>query len=155
MKTQVLRKLFFTIITSFALLTVVGCDSSDDDPADVFVGNWAVTSITDGDGDQTAAFGAVANSLTVTFEEDGSFNLLLDYNDLANQAGQPDLPAAGTYTVTETNLSLAIPALGATLPFTYNVVSNNQIELTSQSDIVNAAFGTNYTGSVTLTVTRQ
>lgn len=151
-----LRKLLFSALAVFTLVAFVGCDSDDDDdPADVFVGAWTVTSITDGDGDQTAAFGQVANSLDVTFADDGTFDLVLDYNDIANAAGQADLAVDGTYTATDTRLSLTVPALGATLPFDYNVVNNDQVGLSAPAAIVNAAFGTSYVGNVTLTVTRR
>ncbi len=157
MKTQLLRKLFFAVLTSFVLVAFVGCDSDDEDPEDVFEGTWALTGIEDTvNGDLTPVIQQTVNSLVVTFEANGDFDLLLDYNELAEAAGATDIALAGTYSATETRLTLVIPDRSVSFPLDYTVISNDQLELSGSADLVNQIFGTEvYQGTVTITITRQ
>jgi hypothetical protein len=152
-----LRKFLYSTLAVLVLVSFVGCDSDDeDDPADVFVGTWALTGIEDDTGDLTAALQQTVNSLTIVFEEDRDYVLNLDYNEVAEAAGQTDVTLSGTYSATETQLNLVVPDLGVTLPLNYTVVNNDQIELSGQAALINQIFGVNtYQGTVTITVTRQ
>lgn len=153
-----LRKLLYSTLAVLVLVSFVGCDSDDeDDPADVFVGTWALTQIEDTvNGDLTGPLQQTVNSLIVTFEANRDYELVLDYNEAAEAAGQTDVMLSGTYSATETQVSLVVPSLGVTLPLNYTVINNDQIELSGQAALINQVFQVNtYEGTVTITVTRQ
>src|SRR5690606_9103960 len=107
-----LSSIFFALVLA---LVMVGCDSDSNDDeltdAEIFVGDWVVTGISDDTGDKTAAFGALVESLNVTFTDAATFLLMLNYRD---DAGIDDLNLPGTYTLNAdiNSLILSIGEIG-------------------------------------------
>ena len=138
-----------------------GCDSSDDgndgpSDAEIFVGEWGLTRITDGDGDQTQAFLDLIVSFLTSLRADGTFDITIDYNDAANAAGQNDIDVSGTYTINESNNTLTLTAANAVaLPLSYTIENNDRITISGVAFLINLAFGTDYTGTIALTIARQ
>jgi hypothetical protein len=153
-----LRKLLYSTLAVLVLVSFVGCDSDDDDddPADAFVGTWNLQSIEDTvNGDLTNQLLQIVNSLTIDFDEDGAFELNLDYNEAGEAAGNEDITLTGTYVATETNLNLTINEAQVTPSFPYNFNSNTEVELTQPAAVINAIFNsTLYQGTVTITLVR-
>ena len=138
---------------------MAGCDSDDDSDseADVFLGTWALASIEDNSGDQTQAVLAVLDRLTFSFENDGTFEVIVDYNEVAEAAGRTDAVFAGTYVVNETTNTITLNITGSlSPPFTYNVVSEDEVVLSTDAQVVNLLLNpaTPYTGVVSITVER-
>jgi len=136
-----------------------GCDSNNDDgpsDAEIFVGEWGVARITDDDGDQTEAFLSLVDSFLTSLRADGTFDIIIDYNDAANAARQSDIDVSGTYTVNESNNTLTLTAANAVaLPLSYTIENNDRITISGNAFLLNLAFGTNYTGTVALTIARN
>ena len=136
-----------------------GCDSNNDDgpsDAEIFVGEWGVARITDADGDQTQAFLSLVDSFLTSLRADGTFDIIIDYNDAANAARQNDIDVSGTYTVNASNNTLTLTAAGAVaLPLSYTIENNDRITISGNAFLLNLAFGTNYTGTVALTIARN
>ena len=136
-----------------------GCDSNNDDglsDAEIFVGEWGIARITDGDGDQTQAFLSLVDSFLTSLRADGTFDIIIDYNDAANAASQSDINVSGTYTVNESNNTLTLTAAGAVaLPLSYTIENNDRITISGVAFLINLAFGTDYTGTVALTIVRN
>lgn len=133
--------LFLLIFGLFA----VGCDSNDngdDDASDAerLEGSWAMTGVTDAEGDQSESFAENFNSVVVTFNSDDSFSLAVD------AAGDgTDLTISGTYSVTETTdgltLNATVPGVGTIpLAFTYEFVGDD-VELTAGAQTIAALNG--------------
>ena len=137
-----------------------GCDSNNDDgpsDAEIFVGEWGVARITDGDGDQTQAFLSLVDSFLTSLRADGTFDITIDYNDAANAARQNDIDASGTYTVNESNNTLTLTAAANPVPLllSYTIENNDRITMSGNALLINLAFGTNYNGTVALTSARN
>ena len=136
-----------------------GCDSNNDDgpsDAEIFVGEWGVARITDADGDQTQAFLGLVDSFLTSLRADGTFDITIDYNDAANAARQSDIDVSGTYTVNESNNTLTLTAATAVaLPLSYTIENNDRITISGVAFLINLAFGTDYTGTVALTIARN
>lgn len=150
------------ILSVFVLLLLgwtSGCDSNNDDgpsDAEIFVGEWGVARITDGDGDQTQAFLSLVDSFLTSLRADGTFDIIIDYNDAANAARQNDIDVSGTYTVNESNNTLTLTAATAVaLPLSYTIENNDRITISGVAFLINLAFGTDYTGTVALTIARN
>ncbi len=152
------------VLSVFVLLLLgwtSGCDSNNDgndgpSDAEIFVGEWGVARITDGDGDQTQAFLDLVVSFLTSLRADGTFDITIDYNDAANAAGQNDIDVSGTYTVNESNNTLTLTAANAVaLPLSYTIENNDRITISGNALLLNLAFGTNYTGTVALTIARK
>lgn len=151
-----MRKL--TSILLLALLAIVGtgCDSNDDpSDADLFVGNWTLSGVSDASGDRLADFGAGFSSITLTNNEDGTFTI-----NVTPRQGSP-MAISGTYTIVENTTSITLRATvgGQTVPlnFTYTFSGDNQVALRSDTTtavLLNNLFGTTLEGQVTLTVTK-
>ncbi len=150
------------VLSVFVLLLlgwISGCDSNNNDgpsDAEIFVGEWGVARITDADGDQTEAFLSLVDSFLTSLRADGTFDITIDYNDAANAAGQNDIDVSGTYTVNESSntVTLTVANVGA-LPLSYMIENNDRITISGNALLINLAFGTNYTGTVALTIARQ
>ncbi len=145
-------------LSMLLMATLVACDSNDDDSvADTFVGSWTVVSISDATGDQTQTFGAVVQSFGVDFAGSDTFELEVVFTD-ADPAMREPITLTGTYTVDENansiTLSGSFGGLPVTLPFNYEIVSEDRINLSTPSAAVNLLFGTAYEGTVQLTVAR-
>jgi len=150
------------VLSVFVLLLLgwtSGCDSNNDDgpsDAEIFVGEWGVARITDDDGDQTEAFLSLVDSFLTSLRADGTFDIIIDYNDAANAARQSDIDVSGTYTVNESNNTLTLTAANAVaLPLSYTIENNDRITISGNAFLLNLAFGTNYTGTVALTIARN
>ena len=156
-----MRKRAVYIVVLLLLGWTAGCDSSDDgndgpSDAEIFVGEWGLARITDGDGDQTQAFLSLVVSFLTSLRADGTFDITIDYNDAANAAGQNDIDVSGTYTVNESNNTLTLTAANAVaLPLSYTIENNDRITISGNALLINLAFGTNYTGTAALTIVRQ
>ena len=153
-----MRKLRLSVLALLLAVVAVGCDSTDNDESDaeLFVGTWALTSISDATGNQTAGFANLANSLTVDLNADNSFSLLVDYKE---DSGRPDLPLAGTYTVDEggRTLTLTIPATQQSLPFGYDFRTEDEVVLEAGAALINPLFNptTPYEGTVEVVIEKQ
>lgn len=157
-----MRTFSYAFLSLFVLafaFVAVGCDSNDDDDlaeAEVFLGTWTVTGISDATGDQTASFAQDVESFSVDFDNDGTYTLTVDFVETDPRT---DLQLAGDYTVNEATDALAlaatIPGIGPiTLGFEYNIVNDDEIELSAGNALINPIFGTSYEGTVQLTVER-
>ncbi len=156
-----MRKCVVYMVVLLLLGWTAGCDSSDDgndgpSDAEIFVGEWGLTRITDGNGDQTQAFLDLIVSFLTSLRADGTFDITIDYNDAANAAGQNDIDVSGTYTINESNNTLTLTAANAVaLPLSYTIENNDRITISGVAFLINLAFGTNYTGTIALTIARQ
>jgi len=156
-----MRKCVVYMVVLLLLGWTAGCDSSDDgndgpSDAEIFVGEWGLTRITDGNGDQTQAFLDLIVSFLTSLRADGTFDITIDYNDAANAAGQNDIDVSGTYTINESNDTLTLTAANAVaLPLSYTIENNDRITISGVAFLINLAFGTNYTGTIALTIARQ
>ena len=157
------RKLFFSLLAVALLVVATGCDSNGDDDesdAEVFIGAWAATGISDATGDQTASFAQSVSQFVVTFTAD-TYGLNVVFAD----ARDPIVFSGATYSVDEDDneLTIVIPAeaTGATaisLTFDYAFLNNNDtVTLTNSAQVafVNLLFGTTYEAPVTVTLARQ
>ena len=156
-----MRERLIYIVVVLLLGWTAGCDSNDDGDdgppdAEIFVGEWEVARITDADGDQTQAFLDIVDSFEADLRADGTFDIDIDYDDEANAAGQDDIDVSGTYAVSESSntLTLTVANAGA-LPLSYTIENNDRITISGNALLINLAFGTNYTGTVALTIARQ
>lgn len=148
-----MRKLPVFLLALFVGLTSIGCDStsSEDDLSDseIFVGTWALVGLSDDEGDKLTLFSQVANSFTAILNADDSFSVLIDYE------AQDDLQLSGTYLITEGAKLIVLSSGGLGAPFTYDIESENRIELSAQAAIVNALFQTEaYVGTVRIVIQR-
>ena len=141
---KISRTFFYTLIAAVAL---VGCDSNDGDdegPSDAerFLGTWAVVSAADQDGarDQTAVFSGLG-VLSVDLKDDGTYSLLLQYNDPAEE----DLSLMGPYTVNSAGgqliLTVSLSGLTVNLPFAYEFLSDTSVELTVDGPTLSLLLG--------------
>lgn len=152
-----MRKLPVFVLALLIAVAAVGCDSNEDDASDaeLFVGTWVLTSISDDTGDQTDGFAGLANALTVDLEDGGSFTLVLDYRE---DSGRQDLVLQGNYEVDAdaNSLELTLPTT-QTLPFEYDFENENEVDLTASADFINPIFNptTDYEGTVTVEIERQ
>lgn len=151
-----MRKLTSLLLLALLAVVGVGCDSNNDkSDADKFVGTWALTGVVDVDGDQSAAFAAGFNSVTLTNTADGNFTI-----NVSPKVGSP-AAYTGTYTVVENGKSITLRASvgGQTIPltFTYTFNSDTVVALKSNTTtavLLNNLFGTTLNGEVTITVTK-
>ena len=144
---KLLNKFLYVLIAS---LVFVGCDSNEDDgddgadtpAAELFVGDWEVTSASDMDGarDQTAIF-AGQGVLSILFEDAGTFMLAYDYVDEAEE----DLAVQGPYSLTESSMTVSLEVslngLSVALPFTYRFINDDTVELTTSEPNIAATIG--------------
>ena len=153
-----MRKLSLFLMIVGLLVVGVGCDSNDDDEqsdASLFVGSHAITSVTDVEGDQTAAFAQGFESIVVTFAEGGNFTIAVDAI-----VDQGDVTVPGTYEVNESANTITLNATTAsgTIPLAFEYEFNgNQTNLTAGAQTataLNALFGTTLQAPATITVTR-
>lgn len=151
---------YFLILPAVALLFgVTACDSDDNDEdlsdSEVFVGNWAVTSVSDVNG---SADLADFNSIVARFNASGAGSITVDAVDDAS-----DATVDFTYSVNETAntivLNISVPGVG-TIPLTmgYSIASNEDtvtFTINQQNAVlINSLFGTTLEGAVTMTVNR-
>lgn len=137
-------------------LIAVGCDSNDDDPSDaeLFVGDWALSSLTDAEG---AVALELYTAVSVSFDSDDSFSL-----DLEGGEGVPDLAISGNFVVTEADgeirLNAVIPNVGSIpLTFTYEFDGDDSVDLIAgpqTTAALNSVLGLELTSPVTFSVTR-
>lgn len=148
-----MRKLPVFVLALLFGLTSIGCDSAEDDPSDaeVFVGTWNLISLTDGEGDKTAAFATIANSFRTTLESDNEFEINVDYKE---ETGLTDRVIPGTYSVVEDAKKLILtPPAGPNVPFDYEILNESRIRLSTAADFVNGMFNTeSYQGTVVITI---
>lgn len=152
---------YFLILPAFALLFgVTACDSDDSDEdlsdSEVFVGNWAVSSVSDTNG---AADLGDFNSIVARFNASGGGSITVDAVDDAS-----DATVDFTYSVNETAktivLNISVPGVG-TIPLTmgYSISSDEDtvtFTINQQNAVlINSLFGTSLEGAVTMTVVRM
>lgn len=154
-----MRKLstFFSVL--LLAFVVSACDTTEDelDDSEVFIGSWTVVEVRDEEGDKTAVFNEDIDSFSTEIEANGDFSLTVDYADQ-----RPTIPLTGTYTIDEDLNALTLNGEigGSAVPplvFDYEIVSENEIELSIDDDWIEAVFGTEpatYVGEVTFTVER-
>lgn len=149
-----MKKVLFSALVLLALGWVTGCDSNDNESSDEerFVNNWTLTQVRDEQGDQTATFLEGYNSVTVDFNADRTYRLMVD----AIGDGE-DFTLSGPYTVNESGklLSLTIEIQGESLslPLAYAFQNDTTLVLSGSSVLVNALIDTGLQGSVQLTFT--
>ena len=152
-----MRRLPVFILALFVGLSVVGCDSNEDDPSDaeLLVGTWAMVNITDATGDKTAGFAELTDGVTASFTTQNAFTILVNYKE---SVPRPDQTVPGTYTLDAgaKALVLATAGGGPSLAFTYSFVNDNQLRLSADAAFINALFQpvTPYQGQVTITIQR-
>lgn len=149
--------LLFGLMALIAVASI-GCDSNDDDTADAakFEGMWALTSVSDDEGDATATFVAAFQSIVLDNATDDTFDLTV-----TPQTGDP-IVLSGTYSVNESSKKFTLVAqtpLGpASLNFTYAFDGDNKVVLTSDTTtalLLNTLFeGVDLVGQAVITVTR-
>lgn len=148
-----MRKLPVFLLALLVALTAVGCDSDEDDTSDaeLFVGTWTLVSLSDAQGDKTAAFGQIANGLTADLNSDNSFLISVDYKE---DSGIEDLTIPGTYEVEAGSKTFVItPPTGQNVPFSYDIENESRIALSAAADFVNALFNTTtYQGTVQIVI---
>lgn len=148
-----MRKLSNILVIALIALVGVGCDSGDDTTdAEAFVGVWALTGVSDADGDALAAFGQAFSSVTLNNSADMSFVLT------ANPRQGDAIQVPGTYSVNESTNGFTLTTPQAPLAFTYSFTSDNVVELqagATTSQLVNVLFGTSLEAPSTITITRQ
>ncbi len=152
---------YFLILPAFALLFgVTACDSDDNDEdlsdSEVFVGNWAVASVSDTNG--AADLSTDFNSIVARFNASGDGSITVDATDDANDAA-----VDFTYSVNETAntivLNISVPGVG-TIPLSmgYSISSDEDtvtFTINQQNAVlINSLFGTALEGAVTMTVIR-
>lgn len=158
-----MRKLSGLLLGLLLVVTSVGCDSSDDSSdADLFVGTWALTSVSDSNGDATAAFAAGFSSVVLTNATDGTFTLRVNFSaqNPNNPGGTITIP--GTYVINEGSKNITLNAVvggnPAPLSFTYGITNDNVVVLTAgatTSVLLNTLFGTSLEAPANITITRQ
>lgn len=147
----------YGIVVLLMLVAAVGCDSNEDDDMseqELFLGAWTLTSISDDEGDQTASFEENVESFVVQFQDESSFQLNVAF---VPDDPREDIQLAGTYLLDESDnaLTLQIPGLPAPLSFTYAFENDNTLVLNASNVVlINTLFGTQYEGTVQITVER-
>ncbi len=155
-----MRKLSVLVFAVVIGLAGFGCDSSssDDGPSDSerLAGNWALTGVTDNDGDQMATFAAGFNSVVVTLNQNGTYSIAID-----SKLPEGDTTISGTYTIDDSmsRLTLGTEVAGQpiNLIFTYAFVGDTQATFTATSQtatFLNVLLGTTLQGTVRLTITK-
>lgn len=148
-----MRKLSNLLLVLLIGVIGVGCDSGNDQSdAEAFVGVWALTGVSDAQGDALAAFGQAFSSVVLTNNADNSFTLV------ANPREGSAITVPGTYSVNESTNTFTLTTPQAPLAFTYSYTSDNVVELqagATTSVLVNSLFGTSLEAPATITITRQ
>ncbi len=148
-----MRKLSNLLLVLLIGVIGVGCDSdSSQTDAEAFVGVWALTGVSDAEGDALAAFGQAFSSVVITNSADNSFTLVANPRD-----GSP-ITVPGTFSVNESTNTYTLNTPQAPLAFTYSYTSDNVVELqagATTSVLLNATFGTSLVAPATITITRQ
>lgn len=137
------------------LMTVSACDSDEDlTDAELVVGAWDLSALSDGNGDQIATFNQNYTSFTGTFETNGDVAI-----DLISADADPDVNITGTYTVDEALGSIGITtSVGGTLvtlPFTYSFTNDDTLVLNTSALLLSQVLQTSLTGSASVTLSRK
>ena len=158
-----MRKINSLLLIALLAFAGVGCDSNDDknNDADLFVGTWALTGVSDDDGDALAAFATNFDSIMLANASAGTFVLTVD-----PKVGD-DIVLNGTYTVKSSNNSFIlfatvelVPGSPQTIPlnFTYEFDGDDTIVLTSDTGtatLLSTMFdGVDLVGQAVITVSR-
>ena len=152
-----LSSIFLALLIGFV---GIGCDSNSDDDdeqsvAEQLIGTWALSGVSDDDGDQLATFAEGFNTVVATFTSGNGYSINIDAVDDAS-----DQVISGTYSVNESTnqltLNANVPPAGAiALNFTYAFVSSTSVVLTADavtSTLLNVLLGTSLTGTVAITI---
>jgi len=153
-----MRSLLSPFLALLLLFIAVGCDSNDDGNSaqERFQGTWALSGISDTEGNKLPLFLQLYNGVSANFTTSGGFILDVDAIDT------PDITLEGTYTITEAVdriiLSAVVTGLGTVpLTFTYSFASDTSVTLTSDSTtstLLNTMLGTTLVGNVTMTLSK-
>ena len=156
-----MKKLSAALFMVVLAITSIGCDSNGGDDetsiADLIADGWALTSLEDAEGDQTAVFLTGFDGVDVTFTESGNFTL-----DVDRKAPNPDTQVTGTWAVNESQSRLTLTTdyqgIPVDLIFTYMFNGDDEIELTAASStgiLLNTLLGTTLQGTITITIQRS
>jgi hypothetical protein len=156
-------------IQSLAILlvgiTLAACDSGTPDPPEsddasaLFFGSWNLTGANDDNGSRLGDLANRYNSIEADFATDTTFSLVLD----SNSEIVPDVNLAGTFEATLSNslmrLMTDFQGTPVSLTFGYEFTDETNQEVafsttTSQTDVMNLAIGTDFSGPTTLTFSR-
>ena len=149
-----MRTLWFSMLVLVMLGAAIGCDGGDDELTDAerFARAWTLNEVSDDQGDQTAAFLAGFNRITVSFSENGTYTLVVDAVDDAD-----DLTLSGPYAVNDASktvsLTVDIQGQSLALPLSYSFSNDTTLLISGNSVLVNPLFQTGLQGTVRLTFT--
>ncbi len=137
------------------LMTVSACDSDEDlTDAELVVGAWDLSALSDGAGNQLATFAMNYTSFTGTFESNGNVTIVLISAD-----ADPDVNISGTYAVDEAMGSIGITTnVGGTLitiPFSYSFTDDDTLVLNTSALLLGQVLQTSLTGNASVTLTRK
>lgn len=169
-----MKPLFRSLLLVALVLGLGACDSGDDSATDaeLFVGTWAVTKITNNSSSSNPQdvtpllFGSngTVNSFTLKFNGNGTYELRVDYKN-ASQTDlmvppSPQQASVFTYSLNEATgkLTLALPVGQGVSPQTvdYSLSSETMLTATIASQIMNSLFGTTlYQGNVAVAFVKQ
>ncbi|NND71308.1 MAG: hypothetical protein HKN43_06995 [Rhodothermales bacterium] len=153
------------IVILIVALTWTACDSNDPDPPEnddasaLFFGDWNLTGANDDSGSRLGDLANRYNFIEAEFATDTTFALVLD----SNNETVPDVNLTGTFnaTLSESLMRLMADFNGTpvSLTFGYEFTDESQQEVafmttTSQTDVLNLAIGTDFSGPTTLTFSR-
>lgn len=153
-----MRKLPVFVFALVLAVAAMGCDSEDDlTDAEILVGSWTVVEVADDEGDKTDVFQQGVEEFSASLRADGTYELTIDYVD----PQRPTVPLQGTYDLDEGANSLelfaSLPTGDVNLPFTYDIESENEVDLSISENFVQAVFGVDpetYDGTVVFTIQR-
>lgn len=148
----------FHRIGALALLfTVAACDSDGDgdvDEADLLVGGWGLSGVTDmgGTRDRLADFDATFSSFSATFESGNTVRVVLERTNPTVE--DPNIDITAVYELDQTLKRLTLTVGAAAVPFTYEFENDDTLKLTTGAALMNAVFGTSLEGESTITLQR-
>lgn len=152
-----MRRLFVPFVALVLLVAAAGCDSTENEDltdAEILIGSWTVVEVRDEEGDKTDVFEQGVQAFSATLTAGGEYTLVVDFVDPDRQ----DVPLAGTYTVDEGPNSLTLDVGPQVIPFTYDIESEDRIELSVSDQFIEPIFGTQpetYVGTIVFTIERQ
>lgn len=156
---HVIRLIALVLVVSLGACNDSGPqDQSTDDASALFVGDWNLTDASDDNGNQLNNLAQNYTSITASFDGDSSF--VIDLDSFSEEAS--DVHLEGTFTATESTtllrLSTEVENQPVSLTFNYDFGGVDSTEFaisstTSQTVVMNSAFGTSFSGPTTLTFT--
>lgn len=149
-----IQRLMTTMLAFVLVFMYAACDNEggdDTSDAERIVGSWDLAGVEDESGDRTADFAATFQSFDATFNADGTVNLVLDRTD----PNDDDVNLLATYAVDETAMTVTLTVQTLAIPFSYEFVSDDTVELTASATLMNLVFQTTLQGQSTITLQRD